>query len=98
MVPKKTTPPHNKKIKITSSRKREKLFISSESRNLLRKKMSGSRTSITSVGVRATEVKNLKILKSPEEGGTKKDFEDFAERIANHVAISWKEERILATC
>ena len=60
--------------------------------------MSGSRTSITSVGVRATEVKNLKILKSPEEGGTKKDFEDFAERIANHVAISWKEERILATC
>lgn len=52
--------------------------------------MSGSRTSITSVGVRTTEVKNLKILKSPEEGGTKKEFEDFIEKISNHVAISWK--------
>ena len=53
--------------------------------------MSGSRTSITSVGVRATEVKNLKILKSPEEGGTKKKFEDVVEKIANYVAISWKK-------
>ena len=52
--------------------------------------MSGTRTSITSVGIRVTEVNNLNVLKAPEDGGTKEDFEDFIEKIASHVAMSWK--------
>ena len=41
------------------------------------------------VGTRAAVVRNLKILKSPEEGGTKKEFDDFLEKIQNHLTISW---------
>ena len=52
--------------------------------------MSGTRTSITSVGIRATEVKNLNVLKAPEDGGTKENFENFIEKIERHVAMSWK--------
>ena len=40
-------------------------------------------------GSRYTEVKNLKALKSPEEGGTKKDYEDFLDKIQNHVTMAW---------
>ena len=38
---------------------------------------------------RPTEVKNLKTLKSPEEGGTKKEYEDFLDKIQNHVIGLW---------
>ena len=41
------------------------------------------------VGTRAAVVRNLKILKSPEEGGTKKEFDDFLKKIQNHLTISW---------
>ncbi len=41
-------------------------------------------------GVRAAEVKNLRVLKAPEEGGTKKDCEDFLEKIQNHVLLAWE--------
>jgi hypothetical protein len=34
-------------------------------------------------------VKGLKTLITPDEGGTKKDYEDFLERIHNHVMITW---------
>ena len=41
------------------------------------------------VGARAAEIKNLKVLKAPEEGGSKKDFEEFLEIIAKHTVINW---------
>ena len=41
------------------------------------------------VGARATEIKNLKVLKAPEEGGSKKDFEEFLEITAKHTVINW---------
>ena len=46
-------------------------------------------TTLTTVGGRATSVKNLKVLKTPEEGGTKKEYEDFVEKINNHVMVHW---------
>ena len=44
-------------------------------------------TTLTTVGGRATAVKNLKVLKTPEEGGTKKEYEDFVEKINNRVMV-----------
>ena len=41
------------------------------------------------LGGRAAVVRDLKILKAPEEGGGKKEYEDFLERIQNHVIINW---------
>jgi len=47
--------------------------------------------SITStVGGRALTKVDLKILKAPEEGGTKKDFEDFLNALVVHVSINWE--------
>ena len=51
-------------------------------------------SSVPSVGLQTTlsrtsEIPGLKILKSPEEGGTKKEYEDFLEKIINHVTITW---------
>ena len=37
-------------------------------------------TNVTVVGARAAAVKNLKVLKTPEEGGTKKDYDDVLRR------------------
>jgi len=28
-------------------------------------------------------------MKSPENGGVKKDYDDFVEKIENHVALKW---------
>ncbi len=42
-------------------------------------------------GSRPTEVKGLKLLKSPEEGGTKKEYQDFLDKIENHVTMAWDE-------
>jgi hypothetical protein len=46
-------------------------------------------TSVNTVGARAAVVRNLTVLKAPEEGGTKKEYEDFLEKIQNHVTIGW---------
>ena len=34
----------------------------------------------TAVGARAATVENLKILNSPQEGGSKKEYEDFLDK------------------
>ena len=36
-------------------------------------------------GAWSTVIKVLKVLKCPEEGGTKKDYDDFLEKLENHV-------------
>ena len=46
-------------------------------------------TASGAVGSRLTEVKGLKLLKSPEEGGTKKEYQDFLDKIENHVTMAW---------
>ena len=46
-------------------------------------------TSPASYGGRTANVPDLKTLKSPKEGGTKKNYEDFLEKIQNHVSITW---------
>ena len=38
---------------------------------------------------RSVTIQKLKQLKAPEEGGTKKDYEDFLECISNHVTVTW---------
>ena len=49
-------------------------------------------TNVTIVGARAAAVKNLKILKTLEEGGTKKEYEEFLERILSYVMVQWNLE------
>ena len=49
----------------------------------------GSTVSVGSSGGRTATILNLKTLKSPEEGGTKKEYEDFLERVGNHASIAW---------
>ena len=41
-------------------------------------------------GLRVAAVRNLCVLKCPEEGGTKKEYEDFLDKIQNHVTIAWE--------
>ena len=41
-------------------------------------------------GLRVAAVRNLRVLKCPEEGGTKKEYEDFLDKIQNHVTIAWE--------
>jgi hypothetical protein len=41
------------------------------------------------IGARAAVVRGLKTLTTPDEGGTKKEYEEFLEKIHNHVIISW---------
>ena len=38
---------------------------------------------------RALTTIDVKILKSPEEGGTKKEYEEFLNKIEDHVSINW---------
>jgi hypothetical protein len=45
----------------------------------------------SNAGNRLSEVKDLKILKSPKEGGSKKDYQDFLDKIENHVTMAWDE-------
>ena len=40
-------------------------------------------------GGRSAIIPNFKALKAPEEGGTKKEFEDYLDKIGNYVSISW---------
>ena len=40
-------------------------------------------------GARIANVQGLKVLKTPEEGGTKKEHKDFLEKIENHVEMTW---------
>ena len=39
---------------------------------------------------RTTAIESLKTLKTPEEGGTKKEYEDFLEKISTHASVSWE--------
>ena len=48
-----------------------------------------SSVTMTTATSRSTDFGDLKELKAPEEGGTKKEYEDFLERIANHITVSW---------
>ena len=43
----------------------------------------------TSSGTRATATVALKTLKTPQEGGTKKQYQDFLDKIDTHVSINW---------
>ena len=53
--------------------------------------MSGDSSAVTSTaGARANGAIVLKTLKSPEEGGTKKDYDDFIDKIDSHVSINWE--------
>ena len=38
---------------------------------------------------RTADVPNLQTLKAPEEGGNKKEYEDFLEKIGSFVTITW---------
>mgnify|MGYP001206283153 FL=1 len=38
---------------------------------------------------RALSTIDVKILKSPEEEGTKKEYEEFLNKIEDHVSINW---------
>ena len=54
--------------------------------------MSPTNTSASrNAGSRLTEVKGLKLLKSPEEGGTKREYQDFLDKLENHVTMAWDE-------
>ena len=44
----------------------------------------------STVGSRSTEVQGLKVLKTPEEGGTRKEYEEYLETIQNHIAVAWE--------
>ena len=52
--------------------------------------MSASVTSLsaTAGSGRSSEVPNLQVLKSPEEGGTKKEYEEFVEKVGSFVTIT----------
>lgn len=41
------------------------------------------------LGARNANVEDLKELKSPKEGGTKREYEDFLEKVERHVAVMW---------
>ena len=49
----------------------------------------------STVGSRSTEVQGLKVLKTPEEGGTRKAYEEYLETIQNHIALTWEGGRDL---
>ena len=51
--------------------------------------LSSTATTSAGTGSRAADIRGFKVLKSPSEGGTKKDHEDFLEKIAHHVTITW---------
>ena len=48
-----------------------------------------SASTIASTSGRTADVPNLQRLKAPEEGGNKKDYEDFIDKIASFVTITW---------
>ena len=51
--------------------------------------MSGVAQSVTPSGARIATVQGLTILKSPEEGGTKKQYDDYLDKLQNHLMIGW---------
>ena len=48
-------------------------------------------TPASRAGNRRTEIAGLEKLKAPEEGGTKKEYQDFLDKIENHVTMAWDE-------
>lgn len=53
--------------------------------------MTADSTKTGTPGARAIEVKDLKTLKAPEEGGTKKKYKDSLDKIQNHVTMAWEQ-------
>lgn len=53
-------------------------------------------TNMATVGARAAVVQNLKILKAPEEGRTKREYNEFLEKIQSHITISWESGKDIA--
>ena len=53
--------------------------------------MSPTNSASGNAGSRLTEVKGLKLLKSPEEGGTKREYQEFLDKLENHVTMAWEE-------
>ena len=51
--------------------------------------MSESVSTLATLAGRSADVPNLKLLKAPEEGSTKKDYEDFIDKIYSFVTITW---------
>ena len=52
--------------------------------NINTKRVRGS-----TVGNRSTEIHGLRMLKTPEEGGSRRAYEEFLETIKNHIAVTW---------
>ena len=53
--------------------------------------MPGDSSAVTSTArARANGAIVLKTLKSPEEGGMKKEYDDFINKIDTHVSINWE--------
>ena len=52
-------------------------------------------TNPKTVGSRADVVRNLKTLKAPEEGGINKEYDEFLEKVQNHVTIGGILEKTL---
>ena len=46
-------------------------------------------SAVSGTGSRAANIPNLKNLKSPHKGGTKKEYEEFMDKIQNHISICW---------
>lgn len=44
---------------------------------------------VNTYGYRPTTVRDLKVLKAPDEGGTKKEYDDFLTAIRRHVEAAW---------
>ena len=49
----------------------------------------------STAGTRSTEIQGLKVLKTPEEGGTREAYEEYLETIQNHIAVTWEGGRDL---
>ena len=49
-----------------------------------------NRSGASIVGARASVSIDLKTLKAPEEGGKKKEYQDFLDKLDNHVSINWE--------
>ena len=50
-------------------------------------------STISSAMTRTAKIPDLQALKAPEEGGTKKDYEDYLEKVSSHVTIMWLNGR-----
>ena len=56
--------------------------------------MSSGSTTASVSGQRVAAVRNLEVLKCPKEGGKKKEYEDFLDKIQNHAQLHGNLVRI----